>query len=75
MADFDVPPVEDYEAKLELALIEEFLRAGGTNLASVAALPADERARLMHDATAYAANRLAEIEARAHYVHDLHRSE
>ena len=69
----DVPPVDDFEARLELALIEEYLRQHGHTLTELTQLERAERDQLMHDAAAYAAGRLAEIDARAHYVEDLHR--
>ncbi len=76
MRDFlGLPPLDDREAKLELALIEEFLRAQGNDPAALGALADEERQRLLHDASVYAAGKLAEIEARAHYVEDLHRRE
>jgi len=71
----DVPPVDDFEAKLELLLIEQYLREHGHDLKELPALELAERERLLHDASAYAAGKLAEIEARAHYVEDLHRRE
>jgi hypothetical protein len=71
----DLPPVDDHEAKLELALIEEFLRSHGQDFVSLASLTDEQRERLLHDASLYASARLAEIEARAHYVGDLHRHE
>ena len=73
MRDPNVPPVQDPEAKLELALIEEFLHEHGSDLTALALLAPAERQQLLHDASAYAANRLAEIGARAHYVEDLHK--
>jgi len=69
----DVPPVDDFEAKLELALIDEYLRQHGHTRDELPQLEPAERDRLRHDAAAYAAGRLAEIDARAHYVEDLHR--
>jgi hypothetical protein len=71
----DVPPVDDHEAKLELALIEEYLRGRGHALKELPQLSSAERTQLLHDASIYAAGRLAEIETRAHYVEDLHRHE
>jgi hypothetical protein len=70
--DIDVPPVEDHEAKLERALIEEFLRTHGHALQNMDSLPEDARRQLLRDASIYAAGRLAEIEARAHYVKEIH---
>ena len=69
------PPSQDPEAQLEQALIDEFLRLRGHDATSVERLPADERLRLLQGASAYAAGKLAEIEARARYVHELHGSD
>lgn len=68
----DFPPIEDHEAKLERALVDEFLRQLGHSREGLAALPADERARLLGQARAHASEKLAEIGARAHYVKELH---
>ena len=62
----------DPEAGLENALIEEFLRSKGIDAAALAALPPDERQRVLAQASVYATSKLAEIEARAHFVHELH---
>jgi hypothetical protein len=68
-------PTEDPEAKLERALMEEFLRGRQHTLLDVQQLPDAERHLLLDAAALYAARRLAEIGARAHYVDDLHRHE
>jgi hypothetical protein len=68
-------PTEDREAKLELALIEEYLRSQQQTLDGLRLLPEAKRLRLFTDAAAYATRRLAEIDARAHYVADLHNHE
>jgi hypothetical protein len=70
--DSEVHPMEDPEAQLERALIEEFLLSHGHVPDDVPALPEDQRRHLLESASVYAAGRLAEIRARAHYVHDLH---
>ena len=67
-----VTPRQDPEGQLESALIDEFLRLHGHDAASVASLPADERTRLLQNASVHACARLTEIEARAHFVHELH---
>jgi hypothetical protein len=69
----DVPPLDDPEAKLELALIEEFLHEHGSDLLALARLAEAERQRLLQDAAVYASRCLAEISARAHYVEDIHK--
>jgi hypothetical protein len=65
-------PSQDPEAQLEQALIDEFLRMRGHDARSVEALPADERMRLLQGASVHAALKLAEIESRARFVHELH---
>ena len=65
-------PIEDLHASLERALIAEVLASHGHTLQSVAALPDPERGQLMREAATSATLRLAEIEARAHYVEDIH---
>jgi hypothetical protein len=67
-----VTPRQDPEGQLERALIDEFLRMHGHDATSVASLPAEERTRLLQAASVHACARLAEIEARAHFVHELH---
>ncbi len=68
----DTHAMEDQTAHLELALIEQFIRARGIDPAHLHDLPDDERERLQKDAAAHAALQLAEMESRAHYVHELH---
>ena len=65
-------PAEDLHASLERALIAEVLASHGHTLQSLASLPDGERGRLMREAATSATLRLAEIEARAHYVEDIH---
>ena len=64
--------LEDPEARLERALIEEFLQAHGQSLATVTFKAAPEQRALLAQAAQYAAVRLAEIDARALYVHQIH---
>jgi hypothetical protein len=70
--DPDVRPLEDQTARLEQALIDDFIRMRGHDPARLGDLPAGERDGLLKQASAYAATRLAEIESRAHYVHVIH---
>ena len=72
---FDGPNTDDPEAKLERALMEEYLRVHRHTFDDLGSLPELERRLLFDAAAAYAARRLAEIGARAHYVEDLHRHE
>jgi len=71
-ASSDRPPIEDPHAALERAFIDEFLRARGHTLRTMAGLPSDEMAALLRAAVAHATLRLTEIEARAHYISELH---
>lgn len=71
-ADADQPPRPDQNAELEQALIAEFLEARGHTLHTVQSLPDAERHALMREASLHASMRLTEVEARAHYVDDLH---
>jgi hypothetical protein len=71
----DVPPVYDPEGWLERQLIAEFLHALGYDASTLDALPAPQRKHLLQDASVYAAGKLAEIGARAHYIAEIHRRE
>jgi hypothetical protein len=68
----DVRPLIDPEGQLESAFIDEFLRARGYNRRAVEALPRDEARSILSEASVYAAAKLAEVEARARFVHELH---
>jgi hypothetical protein len=67
--------MEDPEGQLETALIEEFLRARGLDSAALRALPEVDATRVLTEASVYAAAKLAEIDARAHFVHEIHGKE
>jgi hypothetical protein len=70
--DFDVRPVVDPEGQLERAFIDDYLRMHGHEPAEVRSLPEALAKPLLEAASIYAAGKLAEFEARAHYVHDIH---
>ena len=55
--------LEDPEGQLAQAWIDEFLHLHGHDARSAQSLPAKEWARLLKDATAYASEKLSEIEA------------
>jgi hypothetical protein len=67
--------MEDPEGQLEHSLIEEFLLAHGHAPSALPALTEDQRRHLLEAASVYAAGRLAEIQARAHYVHEMRHHE
>jgi hypothetical protein len=64
--------LDDPQARLERALIEEYLQEHGCSLSTVNARPAAEQHLLLRQASQYAVGRLAEIDARAAYLHDIH---
>ena len=64
--------MEDPQASLERAFIEEYLKTRGHTLGSLRDLPADQVNPLLRSASLYAAIKLAEVEARATYVHEIH---
>ncbi len=57
---------------LERSLIDEYVRARGYDPDKLADLDQKTREALLRDASVYASAKLAEVEARSHYVHDLH---
>jgi hypothetical protein len=72
MAADDRRPTADPTASLERAFIDEYLRNQGVDPARIAELPEERRHRLLKAASVYAAARLTEVEARAHYVDEIH---
>ena len=68
----DARPMQDPEGKLEQALIEEFLRLRGYDRNGLHGLPDDQAKHLLTQASVYAAGKLAEVGARAHFVHEIH---
>ena len=71
----DTRAMEDPEARLETALIDEVLRARGLDVSVLRAMPEAEAKRVLAEASVHAAAKLAEIEARAHFVHEIHGQE
>ena len=59
-------------AELERALIDTFIHARGFDARTLAALPGPEREALLRDASVHASVKLAEIEARSQYLHEIH---
>ncbi|HEY3093789.1 MAG TPA: hypothetical protein VGJ52_11850 [Vicinamibacterales bacterium] len=68
----DTTPLEEPQARLELAFIEEFLRSLGYEPAEVRRRTDPTALRLLTQASTYAATRLTEVESRARYIHDIH---
>jgi hypothetical protein len=76
MADLrDITPMEEPRAELERRIVDEYLRDAGHDPQALRAR-GDAMARsLLVDAATYAATRLTEVEARSHYVRNLHGQE
>jgi hypothetical protein len=71
--DFDTPGSEEPLAELERQFIAEYLRDAGHDYHSLIIRHDDEARALLARAALHASQRLSEIEARSHYVHELHR--
>jgi len=65
-------PMEDRNAFLEKTLIEDYLREKGYSLEMLKNLPAAVAQNLMKEASQYASLKMEEVEARAHFVQELH---
>lgn len=68
----DVEALEDPNAMLEKALIEEFLKQKGYTHDDLKKLPAELVEKLMKEASQYASLKMEEVKARAHFVKELH---
>jgi hypothetical protein len=69
----DLPLLEDPLARLEQALIAEYLRDQGYDPERLHDLPAEVARQLMKEASLYASAKLAEVESRAHFVDEVHK--
>ena len=65
-------PIEDPNAMLEKALIEEYLHEKGYSLEGLKILPAELAEKLMKEASRYASLKMEEVQARAHLEKELH---
>jgi hypothetical protein len=68
----DTHPLETPLGQLERALIDQFVRARGYDPNKLADLPEHERETLLADASVYASGKLMEVEARSHFLDDIH---
>jgi len=68
----NVDPIEDPNALLEKALIEEYLKEKGYSHEDLKKLPTDLVEKLMKEASQYASLKMEEVEARAHFIKELH---
>jgi hypothetical protein len=58
--------------QLEQSLIDEYLQSKGYSPQTLAGASADVRAKLLIEASVYASGKLVEVEARSHYLDDVH---
>jgi hypothetical protein len=65
-------PFEDRYAMLEKALIKEYLHEMGLTHEDLKKMPAEVVEKLMKEASQYASLKMEEVEARAHFIQDLH---
>jgi hypothetical protein len=70
--DMDNQRMEDPNAALEKALMEEYLHERGYSLEKLKGLPKEMVEQLMKAATRYASLKMEEIQARAHFVDEIH---
>lgn len=68
----DQPPLEEPRFELERQLIAAYLAQTGHDYHALIARGDAEARLLLASAAHYASERLSEIEARSHYVHELH---
>ena len=67
-----VVSADEIRAFLEKTLIEAYLKGKGYSLEGLKDLPETEARQLKSEASIYASNKLAEVELKAHFVHELH---
>lgn len=65
-------PVEQPLAELERQLIGAYLAGAGEDFHALMMRTDDEARELLAEASRYASEKLGEIEARSHYVRELH---
>jgi hypothetical protein len=68
----DVRALEAPFGQLERSLIDEFVRQRGHDPDKLADLPDHDREKLLADASIYASGKLTEVEARSHFIDEIH---
>lgn len=68
----DTHSLEAPLSQLERSLIDKFVRARGYDPDKLDDLPAHARDQLLADASVYASGKLTEVEARSHFLDDIH---
>jgi hypothetical protein len=70
--DTDRPPLEEPLAELERQLLTAYVARAGHDLHVLLTRTDEEARKLLADASRYASAKLSEVEARSHYVRQLH---
>lgn len=68
----NIQAMEDPNAVLEKALMEEYLHEQGYSLEKLRELPKEIAEKLMKEASQYASLKMEEVEARAHFIEEIH---
>ncbi len=68
----DTSPPQAPLSRLELALIDEFMRARGYDPGKLSEVAEQERTALLKDASLYASIKLSEVESRSHFLDEIH---
>jgi len=68
----DQTPIHEPLSDLESHLISAYVAGAGHDLKALLARTDDDARRLLAEASRYASAKLSEIEARSHYLHQLH---
>lgn len=69
--DIDKSAAEGPQSALEKKYIQDYLESQGTSLEGLGRLPKDEKQHLMREACKYASLKLAEVESRAKFRHEI----
>ena len=65
-------PLQSPLAELERQLIQAYVAGAGHRIDDLLGRTDDEARRLLAEASRYASAKLSEVEARSHYIHELH---
>ena len=68
----DAAPLHEPLAELEHQLISAYVAGAGHTLEELVTRHDEAARRLLAEASSYASAKLSEIEARSHYLHQLH---
>lgn len=71
----DIRPIEEPLAELERLIIDDFVRGAGHDPSTIHGRTDAASKQLLANAATFAAGRLAEVEARMHYLRKLHGQE